>query len=559
MYKFINSLLQRKESNKRIIEKANVLVNDSVIVGVGDYHEADRIIDVSGKYICPSFIDSHIHIESTMLTPSELAKVCVPHGTGAIVADPHEIANVCGVKGVDYILSASEGLPMAVFIMMPSCVPATPFDESGAVLDSAAIKPYYNNSRVLGLAEMMNYPGVMSGDTEVMQKIQDAKGQGRIINGHAPLLSGTALDSYIGCGITDDHECSQFDEAAERIRKGQRVMIREGTSAKNLEALIGLFDAPYNTRCLLATDDKHPYDLMHNGHIDAVIRKAVKLKKSAIVGIQMATIQTAEYYGLKGVGAVASGYTANLLILDDLDTVDICDVYYQGKCVAKNKETVPFSTDNKADTSAVYGSFRIKQLSGNDFMIKPESKQCRVIRAIAGELLTEEHICEMDFEKHNGIDTERDIIKVAVCERHHMSGHIGLGFIEGLGIKNGAIASSVSHDSHNLIIAGSDANDMAAAGNAVAEMGGGLAVVQNGKVIAKMALPIAGLMSEFDAVTVAEENSKVRQAVQRIGAAEGIEPFMNLAFISLPVIPSLKMTTQGLVDVDHFTRVSLFV
>lgn len=543
------------------IQETNVLIEDSKIIGVGDYDEADVIEDVTGKYVCPGFIDGHIHIESTMLLPRELAKVCVKHGTCAIVADPHEIANVCGVVGLAYMMEASENLPMTVYFMLPSCVPATDFDESGAVLRARDLEPFYNSERVLGLAEMMNYPGVIWKNPDVLEKIERAKKHGKIINGHAPLLSGKDLDKYISQGITDDHECSGREEALERIRKGQWVMIRQGTAARNLSGLIDLFDEPYSHRCLLVTDDKHPYDLLANGHIDSIIREAVKMGKSAITGIRMATIQAAQCFGLKEEGAIAPGYDADILVLNDLDTVDVRDVYFKGEKVCTNKEVVPINKQDIIPVIAkpVLNSFFIKKLNASDFEIKPEGEKCRVIKVIPGDLLTDELICNLDFAKNNGIDADNDILKIAVCERHMMTGHIGLGFIKGLGIKRGAIASSVSHDSHNLIIAGTNEEDMALVGNTVAEMGGGVAVVCDGKVLAKLALPIAGLMSNKDAVSVAQNNREIRVAVNELGVSEGIEPFMNLGFISLPVIPKLKMTTNGLFDVNEFKQVSLFV
>lgn len=544
------------------IEKINILIENETIIGLGDYsdEDADVIDNVKGKYICPGFIDGHIHIESTMLLPSELAKVCVPHGTTSIVADPHEIANVCGNTGIAYMLASSENIPLNVYIMLPSCVPATGFDESGAVLRSDDLEPFYEHSRVLGLAEMMNYPGVLRDDGEIFAKIAAAKKRRLKVNGHAPLLSGKNLDKYIAAGIGDDHECSSFEEARERIRKGQWVMIREGTSARNLDGLINLFDEPYAHRCILVTDDKHPADLLKNGHIDSIIRKAVQHGKSAITGIRMATIQAAQCLGIENKGAVAPGYTADLLVLNDLNTVDVSDVYLAGKKVVDNEDLTDFKTPLVRNDieKIVRNSFYMQKLTGESFYIEPKGKRCRVIRVIPGQLLTEEWITDIAFHKSNGIDMDRDILKLAVAERHLNTGHIGLGFITGIGLQKGAIASSVSHDSHNLVIIGTNEEDMAIACNRIRELGGGCVAVADGTVMAEVPLPIAGLMSELSASEAARQNALLRRAVYDMGADNEIEPFMSMAFMSLPVIPKLKMTTKGLIDVNNQEIVSLF-
>ena len=545
------------------LERVNVLIDGSIIAGVGDYgpQDADAVEDVTGRVICPGFIDGHMHIESTMLLPAELARVSVPHGTTSIVADPHEITNVCGVSGVSFMLDASRDIPMTVYLMLPSCVPATPFDEAGAELGAEQLRPMYVHPRVLGLAEMMNYPGVLAGDPEVMQKLADAKRLGKVIDGHAPLLSGKALDRYIAAGVGDDHECSSFEEARERIRKGQWVMIRQGTAARNLSALLPLFEQPYARRCLLVTDDRHPADLLAEGHIDNIIRRAVQAGKSAVTGIQMATLHAAQCFGLRGVGAVAPGYTADVLVLDDLDTVAVRDVYRAGAKVVDCGRMLPFHTPRVREHlwKAARNSFFMDTLSPQDFFLEPKSARCRAIRLIPDQLLTQEEVVDVDWMNNNGMDLERDLLKIAVVERHLHTGHRGVGFIRGSGMKRGAIASSVSHDSHNLIIMGTSDADMAAAGNCVLRMGGGCAVVDHGQVIAAMPLPIAGLMSAEPAADVARENEALRAAVHTLGVPQGTELFMSMAFVSLPVIPALKMTTQGLVDVNRQERVSLYV
>lgn len=543
------------------LERANVLMEDGRITGVGAYapEEADAAEDISGKFVCPGFIDGHMHIESTMLTPVELARLCMPHGTTAIVADPHEIANVCGLDGIQYMMDASEGIPLAVYFTLPSCVPATPFDEAGADLSAADILPLYAHERVLGLAEMMNYSGVLAGDAGVHAKIADALRLGRAVDGHAPFLSGRALDRYIAAGIGSDHECSTAKEAIEKIRKGQWVMIRQGTAARNLQDLLPLFDAPYSHRCVLVTDDKHPADLLREGHIDSIIRLAVQAGKDPVTAIRMATIQAAQCFSLRRKGAVAPGYDADLLVLKDLNTVDVQDVYAAGeKVVACGRMQAfdPPAVDERL-REIVGNSFHVRELHPGDFHIEAKGECCRAIEIIPGQLITREKRCDIRWERENGVDTARDILKIAVIERHRNTGHIGLGFICGIGIKDGAIASSVSHDAHNIIVIGSNDRDMAVAANHIRRRGGNV-VVSGGRVIADMALPVAGLMTDQCGGEIARANACVRSAVYGLGVPENIEPFMNMAFVSLPVIPALKMTTRGLVDVNKQEIVSLY-
>lgn len=539
------------------LENCDVLIEKNKIIGVGKYEDidADTVENVSGKYICPGFIDGHIHIESTMLTPCELAKLCVTHGTTSIIADPHEIANVCGVKGIDFMLQASENIPMNVYFNIPSCVPATPYDESGAILDADSVKPLYSKNRIIGLGEMMNYPGVIFGDEDVHKKISDANKLNKPIDGHAPMLSGKDLDKYISAGIQTDHECSDLDEAKEKLRKGQWIMIRQGTAARNLESLIGLFDEEFRHRCILVTDDRHPADIMKDGHIDNIIRLAVKMGKSPVTAIQMATIQAAQCFGLRFMGAIAPGYKADILVLDNLEEVSVKDVYFDGEKVDVGNIEAPKIDDDL--NSAVLNSFHIDKLTESDFMIENKGERCRVIKVIPGELVTDELIENINWEKNNGVDLDNDILKLAVIERHHNTGHKGVGFIKGVGLKEGAIASSVAHDSHNLIVIGTNEKDMAIAANHICSVGGNV-VVKNGEIIAEMQLPIAGLMSAKSGSDVAMENEAVRNAVYDLGVPDNIEPFMNMAFVSLPVIPSIKMTTQGLFDVVNQKRLSLY-
>lgn len=545
------------------LEQADVLLDGDKIIGLDHYDasDADIVMDMTGKYICPGLIDSHIHIESTMLLPEELARLVLVHGTTTMITDPHEIANVCGSIGIGYMLEASEGLPVTMYVALPSCVPATRFDESGAILDANSLKPFYAHPRVIALGEVMDYPGVIADDPGLLAKIRDAKLNRRTVNGHAPLLSGKALDQYLANGIDDDHECSNAEEAKERIRKGQTVMVRQGTAARNLKDLLPLFEEPWSRGCVLATDDKHPADLLGEGHIDQIVRTAKEWNAPLLTAIRMATVQAARHFGLMHTGAVAPGYDADLLVLDNLDGMKVRHVFKAGRHVVRDGEIIEFrKPDIHADLwKSVLNSFFVDPLTEESFRIEPKSENCRVIKILPGQLLTEEWIAPIRWDVNNGVDSERDILKLAVVERHMHTGHIGLGFISGLGLKRGAIASSISHDSHNLIVAGTNEADMALAANEIRRCSGGCVVVADGKVLSLLELPVAGLMSMVSGRETAEKNEHLRRTVhEQLGVAEGVEPFMNLNFVSLPVIPNLKMTTKGLVDVIRQQPVSLY-
>ena len=546
------------------IEETNVLIDGEIVAGVGTYYtseDADECRDLAGKYVCPGFVDGHIHIESTMMTPWGLANACLPKGTTSVVTDPHEIANVCGVDGIKYMLQASEGLPLNVYVMLPSCVPATMFDESGANLFAKDLEELYSNKRVLGLAEMMNYPGIIYGDEATIEKVTECVKKDKVVDGHAPLLKGRDLDKYVSYGIQSDHECSSYEEAYERIQKGQWIMIREGSAAKNLEGLHKLIDGPEYQRCVFVTDDRNPMDILTEGHIDNIVRKAIALGKDPVRVIKMASLNAALCFGIKRAGAIAPGYKADILILDDLNKVSIKEVYASGKCIYADGQISeikkPLIDEKLVDI--VSNSFHLDALTKEDFYVEPKGNKCRVIKVIEGQILTDEVIEELDFTKNNGINTDKDILKLAVIERHKNTGHKGIGYIEGIGLKEGALAASVSHDSHNLIVIGSNDEDMMVAANQVIEMGGGMTVVKKQEVIAKLSLPVAGLMGINDAATMAKDNETLRNKARELGVKENIEPFMNMAFVSLPVIPSLKMTTTGLVDVNQFKKVDLFV
>lgn len=556
------------------IEYRDLAVYDGMIAGIGHYADLVKVdwytkmIDCTGHIICPGFMDGHIHIESSMLSPAEFAAAVIPHGTTAVITDPHEIVNVAGLAGLDYMLQASEGLPVDVFVMLPSCVPATSLDESGAVLMARDLAAYMEHDRVLGLAELMDFYGTAAAREDIVDKIMLTQKFKKVIDGHAPGLSSYGLNAYVAAGVSSDHECSDQEEALEKLRRGQWIMIREGTAAKNMMALMPLFKKPYSSRCMLVTDDKHPGDLLKQGHIDYLIKKAVKNGADPITAIQMATINTAAYFGLTGRGAVAPGYIADFVILKDLESITVEAVYKRGK-LAAGKEIFDKSEADKADQSpisvkpgktydwnngkrdellgsnnqsGVFHSFHLKELTAEDFYCNESGNTVRIIELVPGELLTKEVILPC-------IESYKDIVKLAVIERHHNTGHIGLGYLKGYGLKSGAIASSVAHDSHNLIVAGTNEGDMCLAANQVSRNQGGLAIALEGKIIGELALPIAGLMSGDSAEQVDISLTNLKHIAGRLGIKEGIDPFMTLAFLSLPVIPELRLTTKGLADV----------
>ena len=525
------------------IEEGDVAVTDGYIVGIGEY-EGKEEIDIGGSVVCPGLIDSHIHIESSMTAPAEFAKAVIPHGTVAVVTDPHEIANVAGEVGISFMLESSKDLPLDVFFMLPSCVPATPLDEAGAVLDADSLAHFYSEERVLGLTELMNSYGTVRGDGEIIRKIQGADSHGRNIDGHAPMLSGRELNAYIAAGVRSDHECSVFEEAEEKLRRGQWIMIREGTAAQNLEPLLPLFDDRYCDRCLLVTDDKHAGDLISKGHIDYIIRKAIKAGKSPYNSIKMATINAAAYFGLKDRGAVAPGYVADMIVVSDLENFEVAKVFKNGRLISENGKLTAEVKKPAIDEGKywrVLHSFNMSEIKPEAFKVSVEGSKKRVIKLIPGEILTDEEIVDSS-------NTE-DINKIAVIERHKNTGHIGTGFVTGYGLKKGAVASSIAHDSHNLIVVGTNDEDMALAANAVRENEGGLAIACDGKVLGSLALPIGGLMCDLDVSEIEEKLSAMKEQARLLGVPEGIDPFMTLAFTALPVIPKLRILTKGVVDV----------
>ena len=536
------------------IETADIAISGNYIVGVAEYR-GRKEVDLRGSYVCPGLIDGHIHIESSMLCGTAFEQAVLPHGTTAIITDPHEISNVAGLDGLEFMLETTKDLTLSVYFMLPSCVPATDLDESGAVLDAEQLRPYYRHPRVLGLAELMNAYGTVRCDPKVLQKICDCTKAGKIVDGHAPLLHDKDLNAYIVAGVQSDHECSNIEEAMDKLRRGQYIMIREGTAAKNMDALMPLFQEPYCSRCMLVTDDKHPDDLLHSGHIDYNIRKAIQAGAAPTIAVKMATLIPAQYFGLKQHGAVAPGYLADLIVVSDLEHFTVEQVYKNGTLVAeRGKMLKPASLmiDNTR-FARVMESFDMDEITLRDLELRESGDYERIICLRQDELLTEEKI--IPFQQHPntapGVDTEQQIVKLAVFERHHHSGHVGIGFLGNFSLKRGAVASSISHDSHNLIVAGDNDADMVLAGNTVRKNKGGLAFVANGQVMAEVALPVAGLMSTESAESVAEKMQALEDALKAHGVAEDSGIFMTLAFVSLPVIPKLRLNTYGIVDVEQ--------
>lgn len=521
----------------------DIAVANGLIAGVGKY-DGKTEIDVSGKLVLPGFIDAHIHLESSMVTPAEFAKAVVAHGTTTVITDPHEITNVMGIDGVEYMIQASQNLPIDVHFMMPSCVPATEIDESGAELDCNDIDLYLDNKKVLGLAEMMNYVGVINGDKNVLSKIVTSQAHHKKIDGHAPELSGNDLNAYIAAGVYSDHECSTFENALEKLRKGQFIMIREGTAAHNLKALMPLLTQQYYSRCMFATDDKHPSDLLYGGHIDYIVKQALKNGADPIVALKTATHHAARYFLLNNKGAIASGYLADIVVVDNLEDFNVEMVFKRGKLVFDG-EVKDFSAPTVDEKLAekCFDTFHLDSVTPSSFKV---DGKLGLIGLVGGELLTH------NLGTADKIDVENDILKIACIERHKGTNHIGVGYVKGYSLKSGAVATSVAHDSHNIITVGCNDDDIAVAVNAIKDSKGGIAVVENGKIKALLELPIAGLMSDEPLTTVNKKLENAKLSAYELGADKSIDPFMTLSFLSLPVIPSLRITTKGVFDAENW-------
>ncbi|MFC1917954.1 adenine deaminase [Chloroflexota bacterium] len=530
------------------VESGNVAVCGDRVAGVGDYREAKEVIDLGGRYLAPGLINGHTHLESSMLDVEQYARAVVPHGTAAIITDLHEIANVAGMAGIRYVMDYARRLPFALFLMAPSCVPATHLETSGATVTPEDIKIMLRWKECLGLGEVMNFPGVLFGDEVMLGKIDIAAG--KVKDGHAPGVRGKDLAAYIAAGIGSDHESVTLAEAEEKLRQGMYVMIREGSSEKNLEALLPLVTDKTCKRTFFVVDDRSAADLLHDGDIDAVVRKAIRLGLDPVRAIQMATINTAEYFRLDDLGAIAPGRFANMIVVDDLEKLTISRVFYRGRLVAEEGKSLFGFKEPPA--GRIRNTVNIKPFSVESLKIKAKNATMPVIEVVPGQIITrrreEKVIVSEGFVTS---DTERDILKLVVLERHKATGNIGLGLVHGFGLKQGALASSIAHDSHNIVAVGVSEEDIYTAVREIERLQGGLVVVEAGRVVASLGLPIAGLLANESLEMVVSKLEKLEELARKMGAKLDA-PFATLSFLALPVIPELRLTDLGLVDVNQF-------
>ncbi len=544
------------------IEKKDIAIYGGRIVGFGDYR-ARAVIDVEGDFLCPGLIDGHVHIESSMVTIPEFARAVLPNGTTSVIIDPHEIANVLGQKGIRFMAESAKGIPLNVFIMIPSCIPATDMETSGAALKAKDIKSLIREPWAIGLAEMMNFPGVISRNPEVLRKIEAARGMR--IDGHAPMLSGKGLYAYLVAGIRSDHECTTPKEAKEKLKNGMWIMVREGTAARNLKDLLPLVTSKNSRRFFFVTDDRHPKELLEEGHINTIVRQAIRLGLDPILAIQMATLNAAEYFRLDDLGAIAPGFRADIVAFDHLSRFRIKKVFKDGVLVAENgKITSPSASGPNwllragRRISQGRGIIRTGLIKKDDLLLRSDMPLAKIIQLIPGQIVTKKMIRKVPLK--DGVaypDIKEDVLKMVVVERHQATGNIGIGFVQGFGLKRGAIGSSVAHDSHNLIIVGTNDEDILLAVHRLKAMRGGLVTVKNHKVLAELPLPIAGLMAEVSVREVYQQLKALHRSAKFLGCKLP-DPFMTLSFLSLPVIPELKLTDKGLVDVNQFKIVPLF-
>jgi len=533
------------------IEEGDIAICGDRIAGVGDYRLAGEVFDVKGKYVSPSLIDGHVHLESSMLHVGQYARAVVPRGIGAVVTDLHEIANVKGLKGIRYMLSCAQPLPFDLYFMVPSCVPATSLETSGARLTSEDIEAALSWEDTIGLGEVMNFPGVLAADEEILARIVSARG--RVIDGHAPGLRGKELNAYLTCGIGSDHESTSLEEAREKLRRGMYVMIREGSSEKNLEALLPLVTDNTYKRCLFVVDDRSCADLLRDGDIDAVVRKAIKLGLDPIRAIQLATINTADYFRLQGLGAIAPGYLANLVVVDELGSFNAEMVFYRGKLVAERGQPLfsAFSPGALEDEEMTH-TINVKPFNIDALRIPAEKWIHPIMEVVPDQIITRKVEERPKVEEGFVVpDIERDILKLVVVERHHATGNIGLGLVRGFGLKAGALASSIAHDSHNIVAVGTSDEDIYTAVKEVERLQGGLVIAAGSKVLEALPLPVAGLLSDTSLEVVVAKFEKLQHMAREVGCVL-TEPFVTLSYLALPVIPELRLTDLGLVDVSAF-------
>ncbi len=530
------------------IEPGNVAICKGRIAGVGDYHQAREVLDLGGRYLAPGLIDGHTHLESSMLDVAQYARAVVPRGTLAAVTDLHEIANVCGLEGMRYVMSCARRLPLDLFLMAPSCVPATHLETSGASLGVEALRQVLRWKGCIGLGEVMNFPGVLSGDENVLSKIDLARG--KVADGHAPGVSGKNLNAYIAAGVYSDHESVSLEEAREKLRRGMFIMIREGSSEKNLDALLPLVTDRTYKRCMFVVDDRSCVDLLKDGDIDAVVRKAIASGLEPVRAIQLATINTAEYFKLDRLGAIAPGYLANLIVLEGLSDLSVDMVFYRGQLVARGGK--PLFSSRKAGGKGLRDTVRIKPFGVEALKLMISGETEPVIKIVPGQIITRKRLEKV--KAVNGVvmpDVSRDILKLVVVERHNATGNIGLGLVAGFGLKKGALASSIAHDSHNIVAVGTSDEVIFTAIKEIERLQGGLVAAEGGKVLASLALPIAGLLSDEPLEVVVDKLKKLEQVAARLGTTLP-SPFSTLSFLALPVIPELRLTDLGMVDVNEF-------
>lgn len=535
------------------IEEGDIAICEDEIAGIGSY-TGKQEIDAQGKYAVPGFIDSHIHIESSYLSPEELGKLLVPHGATTIIADPHEIVNVCGLKGLDYMLGAAQNTKLDILFALPSCVPATPFEHAGAVIDAQAMAEPICRKQVVSLGEFMNFPGVVSADSDVLDKLLAAKEAGKIIDGHSPGLSGRALNAYAAARIQNDHECFSVEDMQERLARGMYVMLRYGSACHDLPRLLAGVTPENSRRCILCSDDRQPKAILQEGHIDNHLRICLREGIDAVTAIRMATLNAAECFRLYDRGAIAPGYRADIALLDDLQNFAVDKVWIAGELVAQNGTYLPQTA--RYDISSVQGSIHLKDFSAQKFKMNLKSNRVNVIEIIPGGVVTKKTTEIIDLDENGEFirNPEKDLLKMAVVERHQMTGNVACGFLKGYGLKAGAVALSVAHDSHNIITVGVNDQEMETAVRMLEKQNGGIVLVKDGAVIESMPMPIAGLMSDKDGSWVEQKLVSIHEkAHSALGISGTVEPVMTLCFMSLAVIPEIKLTDMGLFDVTTFS------